>query len=35
MYVCHYPTISAKKYQPGTFFHKNLQNIIEDLFKDF
>ena len=35
MCVCDYLTISAKKYQPKTFFHGNLQQTSEDLFKKF
>ena len=31
-YVCGYPTVPAKKYQPETFFRENLQKIIEDLY---
>ena len=31
MYVCSYPAVPAKMYQPCTFCGKNLQTIIEDL----
>ena len=32
MYVCSYPTIPPKKYQPYAFFRKNLQIIKADLY---
>ena len=31
MYVCNYPTIPAKQYQPQPFFHDNLHTIMEDI----